>query len=134
MISSPEAENTCDDVGFQCFKQMTSSKRQPPFTSNVRPVMLFVIKPCPNCGSDHGHTRWAVANSSVIHPLRCRQCRAFFHQKGLLTWLWVCILLPTGLLSAIHWSIGVAGVLAVGALTLLYINRRHPLVKGPEFG
>ncbi|MFT3814598.1 MAG: hypothetical protein QM740_14660 [Acidovorax sp.] len=70
--------------------------------------MLFIQKPCPCCGADHGHSRWAVANCSVMRPLRCRQCGRFFHQSGLNVQLWSSFLLPTGIFFAVHWSAGLA--------------------------
>lgn len=92
--------------------------------------MLLSIKPCPHRGADHVHTRWAVASSSVIRPLRFTQCGEAFYQKGLSAWFWSYLLVPTGLLSTVHWSIGLVGVFVICVLILLYVNRRYSLVKG----
>lgn len=96
--------------------------------------MLLAIKPCPHCGADHGQSRWAVASSSVIRPLRCKQCGEAFYQKGVTAWVWSYLLVPTGFLSTVHWSFGLVAVFAVCGLVLLYVNRRHAQVKGHKFG
>lgn len=91
-------------------------------------------RPCPGCGHGHGHSAWAVANCSVIHPLRCRHCKAFFHQKGLGVWFWSMLLFPSGLFFAIHWSVGLIASLFGIVAVPWYICRFRPLVAGPKHG
>lgn len=96
--------------------------------------MLFITKPCPNCHANHGYSRWAVSQCSVIKPLRCRQCGKFFHQPGLNVWFWSYFLAPTGIFFIIHWALGVLALVIELLLISLYINRKKPLAKGPKYG
>lgn len=96
--------------------------------------MLFLKKPCPCCNSDHGHSRWAVSNCSVMKPLRCKHCLQNFHQTGVTTLLLSYFLVPTGIFFAFHWSIGLGAIAAELTLVSLYINRKKPLAAGPRYG
>ncbi len=96
--------------------------------------MPFVTKPCPSCGQDHGHSRWTIANSSVMRPQRCKRCGEYFHQTGLGVWFWTFLLVPSGIFAAVHWSLGLAALLVEMVLVSLYINRRKPLAPGPRYG
>jgi len=96
--------------------------------------MLFVKKPCPCCGSDHGHSRWAVSNCSAMKPLRCKHCQQNFHQTGVTAWLLSYLLVPTSIFFAFHWSVGLGAIAAELTLVSLYINRRSPLAAGPRYG
>jgi len=110
---------------------------------------MLHAKPCPNCGNQHGHSPWKVANSSLAKPLKCLRCGQYFHQVGLGALLAVSLLFPTSLLSWLAavalieiapdapfaFVIGVAFVLAsaIELLSLLvYVNRRYPLASGPR--
>jgi hypothetical protein len=96
--------------------------------------MFFKTRPCPNCAEAHGHANWKVTGSSLLQPLRCKSCSAFFHQTGLKAWFWFVLLFPAGLFFALHWAIGLAAIV-IGEITLFtFINRKHRLALGPKHG
>lgn len=111
---------------------------------------MLKTKPCPSCGLTHGHSNWTAFNSSIVRPIRCKACKANFHQVGLRAWF-VSSLLATEMLLLLPWALilfvmpdvanGIPGWLAVGFgialqvfLTMLYIDRRYPLAPGPKHG
>jgi hypothetical protein len=97
--------------------------------------VLLKTRPCPNCAEAHGQSHWKVAGSSLLRPLRCKSCSAFFHQPGLLrAWFCFVMLFPAGLFFALHWAIGLAAIM-IGEIALFtYVNRKHRLVPGPKHG
>lgn len=74
------------------------------------PDMLFKARPCPSCNAVHGHSRWAVANSSYTRGLRCGRCSDIFYQAGIDVWLWSSLLLPITPFFLIHWSVGLLAI------------------------
>ncbi len=90
--------------------------------------MLFKARPCPSCHAVHGHTRWAVANSSNMRGLRCEHCQEIFYQAGMGVWFWSFLLLPITPFFLIHWGVGLLAMAVETVLVMLYINRRKPLV------
>jgi hypothetical protein len=109
---------------------------------------LLLTKPCPSCGKAHGHSAWAVAQSSLISPLSCPHCATGFHQPGLRMHVIGLLALPTTVMSfglaagikahapmvpeGLAVALGVMAVTAVSAALVLYwVNRRYPLVHCP---
>ena len=107
-------------------------------------------KPCPSCGQSHGHSPWKAFNSSIVRPIRCKACKAYFHQVGirawfvsslipielfvLLPWALVFLALPEVAMGIPAWLVVCFGIALQAFLTTLYIDRRYPLASGPKHG
>ena len=89
---------------------------------------------CPQCQQPHGHRFWAVMNSAVTHPLRCRHCHQFFHQTGLGWWVLFLLVVPNSLLFVVHWLACVPLALLFALPVGLFIRLRCPLAYGPRSG
>jgi hypothetical protein len=89
---------------------------------------------CPQCHHHHGHRVWAVMNSAVTHPLRCRHCHQFFHQTGLGWWVLFLLVVPNGSLFIFHWLPGMLLTFLSVLLAAIFIRLRCPLVCGPRSG
>jgi len=98
--------------------------------------MFLKTRPCPNCSAPHGHSAWAESNSSLVRPLRCKQCAQFFHQTGLRKWFWFSALayLPVMLVWAFHWALGLLALVLGVLLMVATLNRGSPLAAGPKHG
>lgn len=113
--------------------------------------MFLRTHPCPHCHAAHGHSAWRVANSSVIKPLRCKACDAYFHQTGLGLWLVGSLLIPVGAVSVVlagllgqstlpfvaqwaHPLSFVAALLTYLVAAAVLVNRTRPLAPGPRHG
>ena len=125
---------------------------------------LLKRKMCPCCGQAHGYSNWRAFNSSRFRPLRCGNCKDFFHHRqpgvwayalllfapyfwvGVLVMLAVSVLLPGSVLRVLSWlPQGIVGPYAGGLLfglgfilvnliAVLYVDRRYTLVPGPTHG
>lgn len=111
---------------------------------------MLKTKACPCCAQPHGYSNWKAFNSSVLRPLRCQSCHAFFHQVGLRTWflstlipieVWLILpwalafaLLPAAFLGLPSWLLLGLGIVSQLLLTMIYVDRRYPLAAGPKHG
>lgn len=113
--------------------------------------MLLRQKSCPTCKGNHGYSAWRVAHSSVVKPLRCKACSAYFHQTGLNIWFVAVLLLPViGVYSAVAglleespipllalWAHTVsffAALLFYFVASAILVSRHRPLAIGPKHG
>lgn len=96
---------------------------------------MFKEKFCPNCNRSHGHSNLAVASSSIVIPLRCKNCLKFFHQLGAKSIFWFCTLLfAIGLFRKGFPLVVLAALVIAIYLSALYVNRKCALVSGPKHG
>ncbi len=112
---------------------------------------LLPAKPCPFCRGSHGYGSLAVAQSSVVRPLKCLACGEWFHQPGLRVLFLGLFAFPVTLLIALFEvlvkllvpaapevvALAVAIVFGLAlsvAVLAVWTHRRYPLVAGPKHG